>query len=102
MAKYKRVFTSCHRGEKGIPSWSLDWDEDTEEDLQLLGFGYGIIHIHSLFGRVRQVLLETEEGIFYDIPKDKFEEIMALPSMLDMEVALADRCINGLTVREDS
>ena len=103
MAKYKKLFTACHRAEKGIPSWSLEWDEETEEeDAHIVGFGYCVIHIHSIFGRVRQILMETETGMFYNIPVGKFEDVMKLPTVLDMEIALADQCVNGLTIREDT
>lgn len=96
-AKFKRVYTSCHIATKGIPSWELDY-EDENIDV-LTSFGYCTIHIHSLFGKVRQVLVENEVGLLYDVPLDEMRQVLALPTVMDMEVYLQDRIINGARIR---
>ena len=56
-------------------------------------FGFASLHLHSLFGITRQLLFETETGAVYDIPKDRWEEIVAMPTAVDVEMALQDRLI---------
>lgn len=95
---------------KGHPSYEmerfliedLEVDPDALESVEILKdpFGYAVLHIHSFLGSVRQLLFETETGAIYEIPKVMWDDVLSLPSALDMEVALRDHQIEGEFVEE--
>lgn len=93
MAKYKRLYTQCLRQEIGADEW---WDEDGDD------VGYAVVHHHYLFGRWRQSILETDTGFLYNIPRGRVEEIMKLPTVMDMEFALGSdgECLNNVEVSD--